>query len=511
MIIRRSLAAGLILLSAATLRAAGVQSSDKVTKELPILLGGTFVLDNPFGDIDIVGTDDNKVVLVAEKIIRGMDKDALEEGQAQMQIAIGGDIRQRVVKTLLPPIHSSRWSGSMKYVVKVPRTVHVNVASNGTSRVRVADMRTTVGIRSFNGVVILERLMGSSTVECANSNIIFIAPEKGMADAALGTINGNIEVHAPKGTRFRWEAETIKGDLRTDFPMRGAFLGSRFRGSVNGEGGPLLSTQSLMGAVLLLQNGSKIEAARSVRPLPGGPAPGGEQSVVYEGRPLELGSVRADIKYATNLGNIIVGDIHGNADLRTGAGEVQLGSVFGDLQVRSGGGPLNFGQIIGAIVARTEAGDVLVQSAGKGGTLITGGGTIRVFYSGAEITLHTGGGDIVVRQADGPVNAETQSGDISIVLNTDLKTQKITAKTAKGHVMLTVPATFAADIDATVITSDPDVNNITTDFSGLQTRREQLGGKTKIRATGKVNGGGERLELYAEDGGIQISTRPGPQ
>ena len=40
--------------------------------------------------------------------------------------------------------------------------------------------------------------------------------------------------------------------------------------------------------------------------------------------------------------------------------------------------------------------------------------------------------------------------------------------------------------------------------------REQVGGKTKIHAMGKVNGGGERVELYAEDGGIQISARAVP-
>ncbi len=510
MILRRSLAAEFVLLVASSMQAAGgLAPTERVTKELPIYLGGSFVLDNPFGDIDIVGTDDNKVVFTAEKYIRAMDKDALAEGAAQMQVALGGDAKLLVVKTLLPAIHSSRWSGSMKYIVKVPRTVHVNVSSGGNSRIHIADMRSTVAVKSFNGLVVLERLTGSSTVEVSNSNILYLAPDRGMADAALATINGSIEVRAPKGTRFRWEAETLKGDLKTDFPMRGAFMGSRFRGSVNGEGGPLLSTQSMMGTVMVLQNGSKIEAARSVRPLPGASPRNGEQSVEF--RPLEIGSIRQDIHYFTSLGNIIVGDIHGNADLGTGAGEVQLGSVFGDLQVASGGGPLNFGQIAGGLLARTEAGDVLVQSARKGGTLITGGGTIRVFYSGGEMTLHSGGGDIVVRQTEGPVNAETQSGDITIAVSTDLKTDKITAKTAKGHVLITVPATFAADIDATVITSDPDVNNITSDFTGLQMRREQIGGKTKIRATGKLNGGGERLELYAEDGGIEISTRQAPQ
>jgi hypothetical protein len=337
---------------------------------------------------------------------------------------------------------------------------------------------------------------------------VFLAPERAMNDAVLSTINGNVEVHAPAGTRFRWEAATIKGDLKTSFPVHGAFTSSKFRGSVNGEGGPLISTTSFNGTVAVLQNGTSVAAAKSVRPLHPEPDASGIQTV--EMRPLELLVVQGFLRYITNLGNITIGEVHGNADVTTGAGEVQLGSVFGDCRAVSKGGPLRLGQITGLLSARTEAGDVQVESAKKGGTIITGGGTIRLTYTGGETILKSGGGDIFVRQADGEINAETQSGDITISVDIDSRTEKLTAKTAKGNIIINVPATFGADIDATVITSDPSMNNIASDLDGLQFRREQIGGKTKIRATGKVNGGGDRLELYAEDGGIQISTHAGP-
>lgn len=507
MMIRRSLSAGLILLCAASARAE-LSSTERITRELPILLGGSFAVDNPVGDIEITGTDDTKVVFIAEKSVRAMDKASLDEGNEQTQVALGGDGRVRIVRTLIPAMHSGRWTSGMRYVIKVPRTVNLNVTSDTMSRIRISDMRATVFVKSFNGLVTLEHLTGSCTVGAANSNILYIAPDNGMGDAALVSINGNIEVHAAAGSRFRWEGSTIKGDLRTTFPVRGAFLGARFRGNINGDGGPLISTRSFNGTVLLLQNGTNVANAKSVRPAPGGES-GPEPRLVVD-RPLNLLTVSSSFRYETNLGSIIIGQVHGNADLTTGAGEVALGSVFGNCQVVSRGGPLNLGDIAGTLSARTEAGDVVVQSAHKGGTIITGGGTIRVFYTGGDTTLKSGGGDVIVRQADGPINAETQSGDITIEVDLDSKTEKITAKTAKGNVMIKVPATFAADIDATVVTSDTDVNNINIDFEGLQIRREQIGGKVKIRATGKLNGGGDRLELYAEDGGIQINTHAGP-
>ena len=89
------------------------------------------------------------------------------------------------------------------------------------------------------------------------------------------------------------------------------------------------------------------------------------------------------------------------------------------------------------------------------------------------------------------------------------KTQRISAHTAHGNVTINLSRRFGADVDATVLTSDRDAEAIYSDFKGLEIRKEQVGGKTKVRATGKINGGGERLELYAEEGTIHISSTSG--
>jgi hypothetical protein len=65
---------------------------------------------------------------------------------------------------------------------------------------------------------------------------------------------------------------------------------------------------------------------------------------------------------------------------------------------------------------------------------------------------------------------------------------------------------FAADVYATVLTSDDDTNTIRSDFNGLAIQREPLGnGRVRIRATGKINGGGNRVDLAATDGDIEIT------
>jgi hypothetical protein len=55
------------------------------------------------------------------------------------------------------------------------------------------------------------------------------------------------------------------------------------------------------------------------------------------------------------------------------------------------------------------------------------------------------------------------------------------------------------------MTSDPDTNAVHSDFPGLQIKSDRVGSRTRIHATGKINGGGERIELYAEDGDIHIA------
>ncbi|HEY3057225.1 MAG TPA: DUF4097 family beta strand repeat-containing protein [Thermoanaerobaculia bacterium] len=502
--LRRSIAVATVLLTGALPALAQVGSTESVTRELPILIGGTFVLENTAGDIDLTGTDDTKVVVTAEKSVRALDKAALEEGRDQTQLALLGDVRIRWIKTIVPPIQSRRWTSGIRYTVRVPRTVNVKIVStNNANRIHVADMRGNIAVSSFNGVIVFDGVTGPTVVKSANGNIIFNAPAA-LANAELSSVNGSIEVRAPAGTRFQWIAETIKGDARTNFTVNGSYIGPRFRGSVNGLGGPTITTWTLNGNIFVLQYGSHVVSARSLRQIvPMGP----DEMQTAEVQTIQKSSIRGAFRYMTTLGNVLIGEIHGNADITTGAGEVQLGTVFGDCQVMSKGGPLNLGDIVRNLTAHTEAGDVVVQSAREGGTITTGGGIIRLLYTGGPTRLQSGGGDIVVRQASAPINAETQSGDITITIDPASKSEKVTAKTAKGSILLNVTSSFAAEIDATVITSDPDVNKISSDLTGLSFRREQIGGKTKIRATGKVNGGGERVELYAEDGGIQISAR----
>lgn len=464
---------------------------------------GTFFLENPSGNVVIYGKDTPNVEATLYKTIDGADKDAVAEGRRQTTLIVGGDDNGRSVRTVIAPGSTRGWTASVAWRIGLPRTANVRILTRSGDHIKVSGMRAGVQVKNFNGSIHLEDVVGAALIESVNGSIFYQSPQL-RGNVVLSTVNGNVTVTVPEQAGFRWVAETIKGDIRTNLPARGTFFGNTFRGTINAPGGPTITMGSLMGHVQLYAEGKPVRYAQSIRKT----APLAVPAMQNAGAPPQQRVIRGSFQFATTLGDIKIEQILGNADIFTGAGEVQLGAVNGACTIRSNGGPLQLGEVLGPLTLETRAGDILVDTARRGGTITTRGGTIRLLYTSGPTRLTSGGGDITVRQAAAPVNAETASGDISIAIDSTSKSQRVDAKTAKGNVVLNVTPQFAGEIDATILTSDPDADTFLSDIPGLSVSRDQVGGKTRVRATGKINGGGEKVVLQATDGDIRISTGP---
>jgi hypothetical protein len=215
-----------------------------------------------------------------------------------------------------------------------------------------------------------------------------------------------------------------------------------------------------------------------------------------------------DFESRTDIGSLFIGQVDGKANVWRKAGEVILGRVLGDCVVETQGGPVSLGEIGGGLNAHTSAGDILVRAARHGGVVRTDGGSINVIFAGGPITLESGGGDISLRQASGRVRATTKSGDISLNIDPGVRTQAVDARTTGGNISLNVPSGFAADIDATILTTSDSGNLIQSELPGLTIIRERVGNHTRVHAEGKVNGGGKKVTLFVDDGNIHITTVP---
>jgi DUF4097 and DUF4098 domain-containing protein YvlB len=509
------LSAAIVLLALPLAAAQKVYVDAPITRTYPLDLAGSFWIDNPDGSIEVVGVEGTTATITAVRTTVALDKDALDEAHDNTRLTFECGPHQCFVHTLGPEVRSPRWSSSVKWTARVPKTVHVRVlAKRSADTIRIANIMGNVTVSAFSGVITLDNVSGASIVESVNGRIVYNYANRPVSHAQITAINADIEVHLPADSNFDWVADTLRRDLWTNLPLRGRWDGRVFRGSVNAPGGPTLTTSTTLGHVAVLANGATLADARSVRSI--APEPGqrqqtvGDQTMISPQPPhmarVQLPTVPAGMVIAERLADINIGEARGLLRVYTGAGAIELGTVYGDCTATSLGGPISVTEAMSNLIAHTGAGDILVRAARVGGSISTDGGLVKVLYTGGATTLRSGGGDIVVRQAAGPIDAETHSGDIVVNSDPTQKTQKISARTSRGNVTLNLSPRFGADVDATVLTSDNDAEGIYSDFAGLQIRKEQVGAKTKVHATGKINGGGERLELYAEDGTIHLNS-----
>lgn len=497
--------AAALLLCATAAWPATFGKAERYSKDFQIEPDGTLWIDNPYGNIEVIGTDSPLITLSAEIAVQGADDAAVKEGRNFTQIYTTINRQTLLVKTATPLVHSPRWVSTVAYIARVPRTTQIRIVSQMSDHIHVTGTTGAVNVKNVNGTVMLDNLTGPIGVDSINGNVYFDPNGRPASNVQLQTVNGLIQIAVAPDAAFRWNAQTIRGDFRSNMQVRGAYSGTNFRGWVNAPRGPIITTLAMMGNVVILKKGSPIAQATSVRTQLVPTAPADSIGPVTP-RTVQRSIVNEDFEFTTGLGDVQVGQVHGNANVNTRAGLVALGMVTGRCTVTSGGGPLTLGDIFGAVNAKTAAGDIQINAARAGGTLWTDGGIVRVLYAGGPMTLHSGGGDITVRSTSASLNADTRSGDITISVDPTVRSTAIVAKSLQGNVILNVTPRFAADIDATVLTSDEDANSIRSDFNGLSIRREPAGGgKVRIRATGKVNGGGERVELFATDGDIQIT------
>jgi hypothetical protein len=163
---------------------------------------------------------------------------------------------------------------------------------------------------------------------------------------------------------------------------------------------------------------------------------------------------------------------------------------------------------------RTGDGSVEADSINGNMEVTTGDGSIKVQGAKGNIHFHTGDGSIEARGLDGQVDASSGDGHINVEgrfdgLNIKTGDGSVTAKasagskvasnwtihTGDGSVDVEIPGDVQANIDAS--TRDGHIS------LGLPLTVEGTFSSSKIR--GKLNGGGQQLEIRTGDGSIHLN------
>jgi DUF4097 and DUF4098 domain-containing protein YvlB len=168
----------------------------------------------------------------------------------------------------------------------------------------------------------------------------------------------------------------------------------------------------------------------------------------------------ADLQIETGDGGVDVEPINGNVDIHTGDGHIRVDGAKGAIRLRTGDGSIEAFRLDGQFDATS------------------GDGHIRAEGRFDRVNVKTGDGPVDVRALAGSKLSSTWS-----------------IHTGDGSVSLAVPDSLQANINAHTNDGHVDV--------GIPLQMEGRAGKNAIR--GKLNGGGEFVNISTGDGSIRLN------
>jgi DUF4097 and DUF4098 domain-containing protein YvlB len=225
------------------------------------------------------------------------------------------------------------------------------------------------------------------------------------------------------------------------------------------------------------------------------------------GAPVERGDVAGDFLSTSGTSSYRIGNVSGRVKILTHSGEISVASAGAGADVKTLGGDIRIGPVNGDLAAQTLAGDVRAAAIAGSARVETSGGDIRIERVGGGLEARTAGGDIVVPLVGGHVDAETAGGDVRIAVAVREPRDGISIVNGGGDVALVLPADFKGSLDLTVEDADLSEPAVRSDFPEISITRKD----GSVRATGVINGGGEKVRVKTSSGTIRVRKGPAAQ
>ncbi len=233
--------------------------TEKLNRTFELDAGGSLAVANVNGSIDIKASDGGQVILHAIKTADNAD--CLET----VTIAIEASPADgKTNKLRIETKHSKRswlsWGGcnaSVAYRLTIPRSADAKATSvNG--RVMIENVQGGIDAKTVNGAVKISGAGGAVAAETVNGTV-----QAGIADTPVGsgysfkTVNGSLRVSLPPGVSGKFQATTINGVIKTDFPLevrKHKHWGKKSIDAQLGAGGAGFSFSTVNGSIDILKN-----------------------------------------------------------------------------------------------------------------------------------------------------------------------------------------------------------------------------------------------------------------
>jgi hypothetical protein len=224
-------------------------SNEVFVRTLPLSAGGSFVLENVNGSVQVEGWDRDEVEVRAVKtsITDPRDLD-------QVKIEVDTHPGQVAVHTRYPQGEGAQVA--VEYHVRVPYRVLLGSIETVNGSVVVRGIEGSGQLRSVNGNVEVLNSSGRFNAKTTNGDLRLELRElRDGAPMDIETVNGSVILGLPSNAHAHLKVLSMNGDVTSDFPVTStpAPLASHaFRAHIGRSGGGDISVRTVNGGIRLI-------------------------------------------------------------------------------------------------------------------------------------------------------------------------------------------------------------------------------------------------------------------
>jgi len=214
----------------------------------------------------------------------------------------------------------------------------------------------------------------------------------------------------------------------------------------------------------------------------------------------------------TSGGDIIVKNNQAKVTAHTSGGDIELSNIGAEVEAHTSGGDIEVYGSKGNIDVITSGGDITLKDINDRVSAKTSGGDIEATRVRKGIKVKTSGGDIELDDIQGFIEAKTSGGDIEakMTLKDFSRDHHVMMNSSGGNLTLAIPAKLPATIVATIHLQGRSWRDydIASDFPLTSSKQDEQKGRGRQRkaivSKGKINGGGDLIQLETTNGNITI-------
>ena len=223
------------------------ETKTEPTKTYSLEAGGYLSLENINGDVSIEGWKKNEVSISAVK--KGKDKD-LDRTKISVEVDKYEGKEWIHIRTEFG-VHSLN-SASVDYTIKAPADAILEDIELVNGNLKITGVTGYLSLGTVNGSITASGMTGNAWVETVNGNLDLTFEKIGAGQTVdLESVNGAILLRMPANSNAQVDAETLNGNLSSEFGLtveKSEWIGRSMEGLV-GSGGARITIETVNGNI----------------------------------------------------------------------------------------------------------------------------------------------------------------------------------------------------------------------------------------------------------------------